>query len=48
MMEWIYNGERERERERECGQESGRGIKGRPPAKWSNRVDEYWRDREGI
>lgn len=25
------------------GRVEGEGIKGRPPVKWINRVDEYWR-----
>ncbi len=23
----------------------GTGVKGRPPVKWINRVEEYWRER---
>ncbi len=23
----------------------GRGVRGRPPVKWINRVEEYWRGR---
>ncbi len=25
----------------------GRGVRGRPPGKWINRVEEYWRGRVG-
>ncbi len=25
----------------------GRGVRGRPPVKWINRVEEYWRVRVG-
>ncbi len=25
----------------------GRGVRGRPPVKWTNRVEEYWRERAG-
>ncbi len=25
----------------------GRGVRGRPPVKWINRVEEYWRERVG-
>ncbi len=24
----------------------GRGVRGRPPVKWINRVEEYWRERK--
>ncbi len=24
----------------------GRGVRGRPPVMWINRVEEYWRERE--
>ncbi len=24
----------------------GKGVRGRPPVKWINRVEEYWRERE--
>ncbi len=24
----------------------GRRVRGRPPVKWINRVEEYWRERE--
>ncbi len=24
----------------------GRGVRGRPPVKWINRMEEYWRERE--
>ncbi len=24
----------------------GRGVRGRPPVKWINRLEEYWRERE--
>ncbi len=25
----------------------GRGVRGRPPAKWIYRVEEYWREKVG-
>ncbi len=25
----------------------GKGVRGRPPVKWINRVEEYWRERGG-
>ncbi len=25
----------------------GRGVRGKPPVKWINRVEEYWRERAG-
>ncbi len=26
----------------------GGGVRGRPPVKWINRVEEYWREREWV